>query len=485
MIGAEEFIFIFGLLLLLGVLSSKVSSRFGVPALVLFIGLGMFFGSDGPGGIAFDNPALAQLIGVVSLVLILFSGGLETDWKLVRPNLAPALTLSTVGVLITAVLTGFFCVWVLKFSVAEGILLGAIISSTDVAAVFSILRDQRTNLKKEVASLLELESGTNDPMAVFLTISAIQILQQGWGEIDRVILNFILQMVVGLLLGYILGRTYAYFLSRIKLPSAALFPVFSMAAALFTYGLTSLLNGSGFLAVYTAALIVGNSDIQFKTTQIRFHQGVAWMAQIVMFVTLGLLVFPRQLIEVSLSGLAICFFLMFVARPVSVYLSVFWSKFRIKGLTLISWVGLRGAVPIILATYPLLAQAEKSNLIFNIVFFVVISSSLIQGTSLSWLAKKLNLTEPMPEEISSPSIKLPVHLDAEILQFTLSEESKLVGQNLLKLKLPPGSGVCLIMRGKEVLTPLQATTLEANDTVFVLANRESLPIVQEIFSEQA
>ncbi|MCI0531138.1 MAG: cation:proton antiporter, partial [candidate division Zixibacteria bacterium] len=224
--------------------------------------------------------------------------------------------------------------------------------------------------------------------------------------------------------------------------------------------------------------------IQFKNTQIRFHQGVAWMVQIIMFVTLGLLVFPHHLIEVTWSGLAVCFFLILVARPVSVFFSIFWSRFSIRGLALVSWVGLRGAIPIILATYPLLAQVEKSQLIFNIVFFVVISSSLIQGTTVSWLARKLNLTEPL-QEFLPPTIRLPVHLQAEILQFTLSENSKLAGQDLLQLKLPPGSGICLIMRGPEVLTPLQATKLEAGDTVFVLANRESLSLVQEIFSEQA
>ena len=483
MLSVEQLLFLAGLLLLLGVLSSKISSRFGVPALVLFLVLGMLAGSEGPGGIYFDDPLLAQLIGVASLVLILFSGGMDTDWKLVRPAVGPALTLSTAGVLLTAISAGLFCVWILKFSFLQGILIGAIISSTDAAAVFSILRDKKVRLRKDLSSLLELESGSNDPMAVFLTISTIQLLQNGGGAILNVVLNFFWQMGIGFLLGFLLGKLLARLLSAISLPSAGLFPVFSTAAAFFSYGLTALIGGSGFLAVYVTALVIGNAEIQFKTTLVRFHDGIAWMAQIVMFVTLGLLVFPYDLAGVILPGLAISGFLILVARPLAVYLSLSWSRLKPSALNLISWVGLRGAVPIILATYPLLAGVDKSHDIFNIVFFVVLTSSLIQGTTVSWVAQKLGLAqEPEPK---IPRIPLPLasHLDVEILQFNLGENCRWTDLKPEELHLPPGSGICLVLRGEEVLTPSQADRLRANDTVFILARPETISQVTEIFSE--
>ncbi len=472
-------------MLLLGVLSSKISSRFGVPALVLFLALGMLAGSEGPGGIYFDDPLLAQLIGVASLVLILFSGGMDTDWKLVRQAVKPALTLSTAGVLLTALSAGLFCVWILKFSLLQGILIGAIISSTDAAAVFSILRDKKVRLRKDLSSLLELESGSNDPMAVFLTVSVIQLLQTGSSAIPGVILSFFWQMGVGLSSGILLGRLLAHLLTRISLPSAGLFPVFSTAAAFFSYGLTTLIGGSGFLAVYVTAIILGNAEIQFKTTLVRFHDGVAWMAQIVMFVTLGLLVFPYDLAGVILPGLAISAFLMLIARPVAVYLCLFWYGLKPAALNLISWVGLRGAVPIILATYPLLEGIDQSHTIFNIVFFVVLTSSLIQGTTVSWVAERLGLVREIEPKISSISLPVAPHLEAEILQFNLGENCRLTSLRPEELHLPPGSGICLVLRGDEVLTPSQADWLRAGDTVFILARPEAIAQITEIFSETA
>lgn len=483
MLPLNELLFFSGLLLLLGVLSSKISSRFGVPALVVFLGLGMLAGSEGIGGVYFDDPVLAQLIGVVSLVLILFSGGLDTEWKTVKPSLAPALSLATVGVLVTAVLAGLFCVWVLKFTILQGILLGAIISSTDAAAVFSILKDKNVRLKKDLAALLEVESGTNDPMAVFLTISAIQLLQLGPGEIGRVILSFFWQMGAGLLFGLTLGKIASRLLSRIALPSSGLFPVFSTAVAFFSYGFTSLLGGSGFLAVYVAGLILGNSEIQFKTTLVKFHEGMAWMAQIVMFVTLGLLVFPSDLMPVIFPSLALALFLMLVARPVAVLASLFWSKLRLSSLTMLAWVGLRGAVPIILATYPLLAGVEKSHDIFNIIFFVVLSSSLIQGTTVSWVAEKLGVSREEDKYLPSLTLPLTPRLETEILQFNVLPDSQLVGKELDEIHLPEEAGVCLVLRGDKVLPPQKVLQLKAGDTVFVLAGPESIARVREIFSE--
>ncbi|OGC76823.1 MAG: K+/H+ antiporter [candidate division Zixibacteria bacterium RBG_16_50_21] len=483
MLSVTELLFLAGLLLLLGTFFSKISSRFGVPALVLFLALGMLAGSEGIGGIYFDDPLLAQLIGVISLVLILFSGGLDTDWKTVKPILAPALSLATLGVLITAVLAGLFCVWVLKFSLLQGILLGAIISSTDAAAVFSILKDRNVRLRKDLAYLLEVESGTNDPMAVFLTVSVIQLLNLGWGQLDRVVISFFWQMGVGLALGWGLGKAASTILSRITLPSSGLYPVFSTAIAFFSFGLASLVGGSGFLAVYLVGLVLGNSEIQFKTTLVRFHEAVAWMAQIVMFVTLGLLVFPHDLLQVILPSLAIAFFLMLVARPVAVFLSLFWAKLNLAQLTITSWVGLRGAVPIILATYPLLSGVEKSHDIFNIVFFVVLSSSLFQGTTVSWLAEKLGVSRELSRFLPSVTFPVTPRLETEILQFQIFEGSQMVGRRIEELHLPAEAGVCLVLREDKVLPPHQVLQLEAGDTVFVLAGPESIPRIREIFSE--
>jgi len=355
-------------LLLLSVLVSKISDRFGVPTLLLFLVLGMLAGSDGPGGIAFDDPAAAQFIGVVALVQILFAGGLDTEWERVRPVLKEGLLLATVGVLITALVTGLFATVLLGFPLLEGLLLGAIVSSTDAAAVFSVLRSKGVGLKGQLQPLLELESGSNDPMAIFLTVGLSQLITQPDSSPLGLLGLFLLQMLVGGVAGYLMGRVMLFLVNRLKLGYEGLYPVLILSMAFLTFGLTDLLGGSGFLAVYLAGLVLGHHDFIHKRSLVRFNDGLAWLMQIAMFLTLGLLVFPSELVPIIGVGLLMAFCLIFIARPLGTFVGLLPSAFRWRGKAFISWVGLRGAVPIVLATFPLLNQIPQADLIFNVVF---------------------------------------------------------------------------------------------------------------------
>lgn len=381
-------------LLLLSVLASKASGRLGVPALLLFLVIGMLAGSEGPGGIEFDYPRLAQSLGVVALTLILFSGGLDTHWHSIRPVLWSGIALSTVGVILTAVFVAWFAASVLNFSVLEGMLLGAIISSTDAAAVFAVLRASQARLRGHLTPLLELESGGNDPMAVFLTVGTIALLTQLNTPVSSLLPLFLQQMILGALIGYSMGKAMVFLINRVRLEHEGLYPVLSLALALFTYGITAAAGGSGFLAIYLAGLILGNSEARHRDYLTRFHSGQAWLMQILMFLTLGLQVFPSRIVPVIGIGLVLSIFLMVVARPASVFLTLLPADFTLKEKLLISWVGLRGAVPIILATFPLIAGIPKAEMIFNLVFFIVLTSILLQGTSLPIVARWLGLSAP-------------------------------------------------------------------------------------------
>jgi len=396
MISVSEYALIgFALLLLLSVLASKVSERFGIPALLLFLVLGMLAGSDGPGGIYFDDAALAQFVGVTALSLILFSGGLDTDWNSVRPVFKYGLTLSTLGVLLTTLLVGLFTQVVLRSSLLEGLLLGAIVSSTDAAAVFSILRSKGVSLKGQLKPLLELESGSNDPMAVFLTISLVQLLTQPATSLANLILLFGVQMSLGVIAGYVMGKGIVFLANHLRLGYEGLYPVLTLSSVLFTYGVTNLIGGSGFLAVYLAGIVAGNHDFIHRRSLLRFHDGIAWLMQIAMFLTLGLLVFPSRLVPIGGASLLIALWLVFIARPASVFVSLFPIRaLSVREKTLVSWVGLRGAVPIVLATYPLLARIPQADLIFNVVFFIVLTSVLLQGTTIPLMARWLGVDEP-------------------------------------------------------------------------------------------
>ncbi|HRJ17933.1 MAG TPA: potassium/proton antiporter, partial [Bryobacteraceae bacterium] len=351
-------------LLLAALGASKLSYRLGVPGLLLFIAIGMLAGSDGPGGIWFDDARLSQSVGVIALAFILFSGGLETDRRAIRPVLWQGLSLSTLGVAFTALLIGTFAHFILKTTWLEGLLLGAIVSSTDAAAVFSILRSKSVSMKGRTQPLLELESGSNDPMAVLLTVGLIEAISQPDTGPVRLLAILVLQLAVGAVAGYAAGRAALWTLNRFKLESDGLYPAFTIAVVLLTYSGASLLQGNGFLAVYLAGILLGNGDFLHKRSLVRFHDALAWLMQIAMFLVLGLLVFPSQLPPVALPGLLLALFLIFIARPAAVFAALAFAQIRFRQKALVGWVGLRGAVPIILATFPLLAGLPAAGLFF-------------------------------------------------------------------------------------------------------------------------
>src|ERR1051326_5699870 len=392
----DEWLLVSSVLLLLSILAWKVSSRLGIPALLLFLGIGMLAGSDGLGGIYFDNAAVAQSVGVIALAFILFAGGLDTEWKVVRPALGAALALSTIGVLLTALVVAVFALFLLHFSFLEGLLLGAIISATDAAAVFSVLGARKLNLSGKLIPLLELESGSNDPMAVFLTIGLTNLLTNPHESVFAVLLLFVQQMGIGAIFGLLLGLGAIYLIGRLKLEEAALYPVLTIALVLLAYGLTATLGGSGFLAVYLVGVLLGNSSVQRVNRLTRFHDSLAWLMQIAMFLILGLLIFPSHLPTVFGSGLLMTGIAIFIARPVSVLITLFPVKMSLREKLFVSWVGLRGAVPIVLATFPLLAGLHNASLLFNLVFFVVFASVLLQGASIPLVARWLNVISSEP-----------------------------------------------------------------------------------------
>ncbi len=475
----EASLLLLALLLLAGVLASKVSDRFGIPALLVFIVVGMLAGSEGPGGVYFDDAALAQHVGVVALVLILFSGGLDTDWPRVRPVLRHGVVLATLGVTLTAAVEGVVAHYLLRFSLLEGLLLGAIVSSTDAAAAFSILRAKSLELKGSLRPLLELESGSNDPMAVLLTVGMIQLITLPEATLGNMAVSFVVQLVVGAALGLGLGWGLVLLINRLKLGFEGLYPVLTLGMVLLIYGLTARLGGNGFLAVYLAGIVAGNRDFIHKRSLLRFHDGLAWLMQIAMFVTLGLLVFPSQLVPVAGVGLLLAGTLIFLARPLSIFLSLAGSRFSPREKAFLSWVGLRGAVPIILATYPLLADLPQAKLIFNIVFFVVLTSVLLQGTTVSSAARLLKVDAPSAPKPVYPIEFSPVSgFKSELKELSLPEGSPLAGRAIVELGLPVEFLIVLIARGSEFVVPGGATTLLEGDTLIALADRATFAQVQ-------
>lgn len=388
----ELLFFSLGLLLMLTVLAGSLTGRFGLPALLGFLALGMLAGSDGPGGIYFADYLAAQYVGVACLVFILFSGGLDTDWRKVRSAATPAFVLATVGVVLSALVVAIAAVLLLDFTPLQGFLLGSVVASTDAAAVFALLRSQGLPLDDRIRGLIELESGSNDPMAVFLVGSCLLLITSPQTSPVGLGPSFVIQMLVGAVVGAGVGLGLPWLLSRARLHVRGLLLVVSLAAALLSYGGAALLQGNGFLAAYVAGIMAGSRDFPSKRTLSLFQDGVAWLAQVVMFLTLGLLVFPSQLPSVVVPGLAVTAVLMFLARPLSVFICLApFRSFDWRAKLFVSWAGLRGAVPIVLATFPIVAGVSSAQPIFNMVFFVVLVSSLIQGTTLGWLARRLGL----------------------------------------------------------------------------------------------
>ncbi len=484
MLSIEQLLIITATLLLLGVVASKASSKLGVPALLLFLLVGILAGSEGPGRIPFDNASLAQSVGVIALAFILFAGGLDTDWRTVSPVLWQGLSLASIGVFTTALLVGWFARMLLGVDWLSGLLVGAIVSSTDAAAVFSVLRSKGISLKGRIQPLLELESGTNDPMAVFLTIGIIQLIVSPGLSPWLLVSLFLKQMLIGGTIGWGFGRLAVPVINRLDLDAEGLYSALTVAIVLFTYGITTAAGGSGFLAVYLTGVVMGNRDFVHRRSLTSFHNGLAWLMQIILFLVLGMLVYPSRLRPVMGVSVLLALLLVFVARPVGVLLSLAFAKIGFRPKILISWIGLRGAVPIVLATFPLLAGVRNAEIYFNIVFFTVSISVLLQGTTIGWLARKLRLQKPSPAtDRRFPLEVLPAGVDrSQVSEITVSDGSLAVDKQLVSLHLPREAHIMLVSRKSEHLVPRGSTTLRAGDVLSVLADTASLAKIRAVMN---
>ena len=470
----EQVLVAIALLLLASVFASRASGWLGVPTLVVFLMLGMLAGSEGLGGIDFDDAETAQRLGIIALVFILFAGGLETDWTHIRRVAAPAGALATFGVLITAVIVGGFAHVFAGFTILEGLLFGSIVSSTDAAAVFSILRSKGVQLRRDLGSLLEMESGSNDPMAVFLTTMVLHLMTapstSGWAAV----LAFFQQMTFGAAAGVLAGLGTVRVLNRARLEYQGLYPVLTIAIVLLTYGATSLIHGSGFLAVYVLGVMMARDNYVQRRTLTRFHDGIAWLMQIAMFIALGLLVFPSQLPNVAGVSLAIAGVLMFIARPLAVFVTLAPSNIPWREKMLVSWVGLRGAVPIVLATFPLVAGISAAPLIFNIVFFIVFASVLLQGTTIAPVARKLGLDTAQDADTEPEAVHLAGRGESALITLQVETGSRADGHRVVELKWPRETLILVVYRGIEFFVPNGATVLKSGDSLIVLTTKETV-----------
>jgi cell volume regulation protein A len=470
-----------GILLAVSVVFSRTSGRLGIPVALLFLAVGMAAGSEGIGGIRFEDYALAFRVGTVALVLILFDGGLNTPVASLRQVFGPAAVLATAGVAATAALLALGA-RAIGLPWPEALLLGAVVSSTDAAAVFGVLRNARIQLRRRVALTLEVESGANDPMAVILTLGFTEALvaggAPGWGLLAAAAL----QMAVGVGAGVAIGWAGRWILARARLAASGLYPVLSLAIAFVAFGAPTLLHGSGFLAVYVAAVVLGNGPLPYLSGLRRVHDAMAWFSQVSMFLLLGLLAFPSRIAQVAGPGLALGLLVAFVARPLAVVASLLPFRYRPAEIAFIAWVGLRGAVPIILATFPVLAGVSGAQRVFDLVFFIVVVSVLVQGSTLRWAARKLGVESPGPPP---PKAVLEIlstqQLGGEVLPFYVEPASAVAGSRISDLPFPERSAVMLIVRGRDVVAARGRTVLRPGDHVYVFAPPEEKPFVQLLF----
>jgi potassium/hydrogen antiporter len=483
-VSVENILLLGSILLFISIIASKTSFRLGIPTLLLFLLVGMLAGSDGPGGIYFNDPKIAQFLGVVCLTFILFSGGLDTKWESVKPVVRQGLSLSTLGVLLTALLVGIFSSYLLNITLLEGMLLGAIVSSTDAAAVFSILRSKNVGLKGNLRPTLEFESGSNDPMAYFLTIGIIYLISNPEASVLSLIPKFLIEMTIGAVSGFVMGRIMIWLVNKIKLDVAGLYPVLVLSLVFFTFSFTDFIGGNGFLAIYISAIILGSSNFIHKKSLIRFYDGMAWLMQIIMFLTLGLLVFPSKLIPILIPGILISLFLILIARPISVFISLSFAKgLNSRKKFFISWVGLRGAAPIVFATYPLLAGIPYAETIFNLVFFISVSSVILQGTTLPIVARWLHVSVPSAIKRKFPiDLEMNEDLKSELIELDIPETSPVIGKAIVQIGLPKTAVIVLIHRHGKYVPPSGETVINVNDHLLVMAdNKQTLDEVHKAF----
>lgn len=475
----EQFILVAGLLLSAGLLASLLAGRIRLPGLVVFLGLGMLVGSDGLGWIPFDDYHLAETIGVIALSLILFEGGLTAGYDEIRPVLRPALGLALVGTLVAAAIGGLTAVWLFDLSLLEGLLLGSIIASTDGAAIFAVLR--ASSLRKRLARTLEGEAGFNDPVAVLLVLGFIEWIKlPDYGLLDMLWL-FVRQLGIGAVVGIGVGWLAVQGFKRAQLDTPGLYPVASLAAAAVAYGAAATIEGSGFLAVYLAGLALGSANIPAKQTVTSFHVGLAWVAQLAMFLALGLLIFPSDLDDVALDGTVLALVVAFVARPIATFAATAFEGFGTGERVVLGWAGLRGAVPIVLALFPVNEDLGVGVEFLNIVFFAVVLSTLLQGTTFEVLARRLNLTTDEPA-LPSPVAETGTirRLGAEVMEYGVHPDDAIVGLRTRELDLPREALVNVIVRDGEAVLPRGSTRIEAADRLHVLVRQEAAPEVREL-----
>ncbi|NDV66955.1 potassium/proton antiporter [Bacteroides sp. 224] len=477
--SGENILLIGSILLFFSIVASKTGYRFGVPALLLFLFVGMLFGSDGL-GLQFNNASEAQFIGMVSLSVILFSGGMDTKYSEIKPVIAPGIVLSTLGVFLTALFTGVF-IWFITgmeftnihLPFLTSLLLAATMSSTDSASVFAILRSQKMNLKHNLRPMLELESGSNDPMAYMMTIVMIQVIGSAGMGIGQIALSFLIQFAVGAGAGYLLGKLAIFMLNKLNIDNQSLYPILLLAFVFFIFSFTDRINGNGYLAVYIAGMMVGNNKIPYRKDTATIMDGLSWLCQIIMFLSLGLLVNPHELLDIALVASLIGIFMIIIGRPLSVFLCLLpFKNINLNSKLFVSWVGLRGAVPIIFATYPVVANIEGANIIFNIVFFITILSLIIQGTTIPFVARLLNLSIPLEKTGNDFGIELPEEINSNLRDVTVTLEMLEKADTLKDMDLPIGTLVMIVKRENEYLIPNGTLKLKEGDKLLLISEKE-------------
>ena len=477
---AGNILLIGAILIFCAIMISKTGYRFGIPTLLLFLLVGMGFGTDGL-GLEFDSAADAQFIGMIALSIILFTGGMDTKLRDIKPVMAQGMILSTVGVLLTTLLTGGFIFWLSGYSdmhiempVLTCLLLAATMSSTDSASVFNLLRSQRMNLKENLKPMLELESGSNDPMAYMLTIALIQVIASGSGfNMGLLAKDLLVQFFVGGVTGYAFGRFAVWLINKVNLSNSSLYPILLLSLVFITFTITDMLHGNGYLAVYILGVVVGNARLVFRKEINTFMNGLTWFGQIVMFLSLGLLVNPHEMLDVSVSALLIGLFMIFVARPLTVGLCLIpFRQMTFKAKCFVSWVGLRGAVPIIFATYPVVSQIPGSQDIFNIVFFITLLSLIFQGMTIAPVAKWLNLDLPQEKEGNDFGVEIPEEIDSQLTDVTLTAEMLENGNRLMDMNISKGTLVMLVKRGSEFMIPNGRMELKVGDKLLYISENK-------------